>query len=382
VITQSLDAVVLLFPIITPLWFASPNCRDELHEFREGQNRLGQQDLILPVYYRQAPLMQEADDAAPLNERDAATLLRRLQFEDWRALRRTDETDLAYPAAIERLAERAAPVLRLLRQAGLRGGAGGVPSAATSAETADPSGQPQADITGQEAAGGGPDSASAPATIPVCVVDAMGRGDFTTILEALKQAPAGACVMVRPVHYNESLVMDRPIELIGEGDRDDIFIEGTRSETLTFDTNIGIVRNVTLRQRGDDNYCVWIKQGRLNIEECEITSRSLACLSVSSAADPRIRRNRIHDGAIGGILLKDDARGTYEDNDIFANTQSGIQVSGRSDPIIRCNRIHNGRQSGIFCLGRQSRRLRGQRYFFQRELWNPGRWKIGSDHPT
>ena len=243
VITQSLDAVVLLFPVVTPLWFASPNCRDELHKFRQRQIRLGQDDLILPVYYLHAPLMQEDDDAALTDERDAATLLRRLQYEDWRALRRTEETDPAYPAAIERLAERAAPVLRRLRQTALRGGPGATPTAATPAQTTAVRGQTEAATTGQDSTRGEPQRTSPPAAVQTRVVDQMGRGDFTTISAALKEAPVGARVLVRPGHYNESLVMDRPIELIGEGDRDDIVVDGTHSETLTFDTNIGFMRN-------------------------------------------------------------------------------------------------------------------------------------------
>ena len=58
VIGESLDAVVLLFPIISPLWLSSPNCRDELQKFRLRQNKLGRDDLILPIYYRESPLMQ------------------------------------------------------------------------------------------------------------------------------------------------------------------------------------------------------------------------------------------------------------------------------------------------------------------------------------
>jgi F-box protein 11 len=347
VITQSLDAVVLLFPVVTPLWFASPNCRDELHKFRQRQIRLGQGDPILPVYYLHTPLMQEDDDDASADERDAAALLRRLQYEDWRALRRTEETDLAYPAAIERLAEHAAPVLRRLRQTGLRGGLGGITPGAAQAQGVGDGGQSEAPTARQESGRVEADCARSPTAIQTRVVDPMGRGDFTTISAALKQAPVGARVLVRPGHYNESLVMDRPIELIGDGDRDDIVVEGTQFTTLTFDTNIGFVRNMTLRHRGDKNCCVWVKQGRLTIEECDISSRGLACLNVNNAADPRVRRNRIHDGAQGGVLLYDDARGAYEDNVIFANALAGIEAKGTSDMVVRRNRLRDGKSAGV-----------------------------------
>jgi hypothetical protein len=308
VITQSLDAVVLLFPVISPLWFASRNCRDELRKFQQRQTKLEQNDLILPVYYFDTPLMDDDDPDAEPPEREAATLLRRVQFEDWRALRRTDETDPAYGAAVERLAERATPVLRRLRQRDQRPGPASSESVAASTRA---EGGLAGVASGQQSGAAEPARSAPPAQVPTFVVDPMGRGNFTSIAAALKQAPVGARVLVRPGHYLESLVMDRPLELVGDGDRDDIVVESTQSGTLVFDTNIGFVRNMTLRQRGGDDYCVWIKQGRLTIEECDITSRGLACVGISGAADPRVRRNRIHDGAQSGVFVHEDARGTY-----------------------------------------------------------------------
>ena len=122
-----------------------------------------------------------------------------------------------------------------------------------------------------------------------------GRAQFTTISEAIARAPGGSRLLVSRGHYRESVVIDKPLELIGEGAREDVVIEADGPGPLIFDTNIGIVRNFTLRQsRGEGtHYCVWIKQGRLELEDCDISSSSGACVMVANNADPRVRRNRI-----------------------------------------------------------------------------------------
>ncbi len=47
---ESLDEVMFLIPIITPGFFKSRPCRDELEKFLEREKKLERNDLILPVY--------------------------------------------------------------------------------------------------------------------------------------------------------------------------------------------------------------------------------------------------------------------------------------------------------------------------------------------
>ena len=53
-------------------------------------------------------------------------------------------------------------------------------------------------------------------------------------------------------------------------------------------------------------------QGRLFIEDCDITSRSLACVAISGGADPRLLRNQIHGSKQSGVLVYDNGLGTLE----------------------------------------------------------------------
>ncbi len=50
-IDSTLDATTFLIPVIQPLFFSSDACRDELTRFLEREQKLGRNDLILPLYY-------------------------------------------------------------------------------------------------------------------------------------------------------------------------------------------------------------------------------------------------------------------------------------------------------------------------------------------
>ena len=120
---------------------------------------------------------------------------------------------------------------------------------------------------------------------------------------------------------------------------------------------MGMVRNLTLRQGGGGKYyAVDIGQGRLVLEDCDITSQSLSCVAVHGGADPQIRRNCIHDGNQNGILVYENGLGTIEDNDIFGNSRVGnrqgrmvanVEIRQGANPVVRRNRIHDGKGPGI-----------------------------------
>ena len=184
---------------------------------------------------------------------------------------------------------------------------------------------------------------------PTHIVDAMGRGGFLTISKAIKAAQPGDRILVCPGYYTERLVLDKPLEIIGDGDRSDIVIEAKRSNVILFRAAMGIVRNLTLRQVGNGKYyAVDISQGRLVLEDCDITSQSLTCAAVHSGADPQIRRNRIHDGKQSGVLVYDNGLGIIEENDIFGNGRAGVAIRGGGNPTVRRNRIHDGKGGGVF----------------------------------
>jgi hypothetical protein len=111
-IDESLGSATLLIPIVTPSYFLSLACRDELTKFLEREKELKRRDLILPIYYIETPQFENR----PSHNADAlADELSTRQYVDWRHLRKVDLGSQVVDEHIERLA-------KLMRKALERGG--------------------------------------------------------------------------------------------------------------------------------------------------------------------------------------------------------------------------------------------------------------------
>src|SRR5439155_17230254 len=98
--------------------------------------------------------------------------------------------------------------------------------------------------------------------------------------------------------------------IIGDGNLGEVVVEASGVDVVLFKANMGRISNLSLRQVGGGKwFCVDIAQGRLDLESCDITSQSLACVAIHGGADPRLRRNRIHDGKQGGVFVYENGQG-------------------------------------------------------------------------
>jgi F-box protein 11 len=196
----------------------------------------------------------------------------------------------------------------------------------------------------------GPGQAAAASGPPTHVVDGFpGRGDLTTVSAAIKKARPGDRIVVRPGLYEEALVVDKPVEIVGDGPVADIEIRARDTNLLAFRASAGRVANLSLRQAGGtENWCaVDITQGRLDLEDCDISSQDGACVGIHDGANPRLRRNKIHDSRQSGVLVYDSGLGTVEDNDITGNALAGVAIKTGGDPTVRGNKIHDNKQAGV-----------------------------------
>jgi parallel beta-helix repeat protein len=330
-IEETLDEVTLLLVIVTPGLFHSPACRDEVGRFREREKKLGRTDLILPVYYVAA---REMDDPELRRADDLATLLWSRQYADWRELRFEPLTSPVIRKAIATLATRMRDTFWQMPAVPAAAVSGSARSAGLSAAGGDAA-----------AAAGSPRHDSARTEPPTHVVDAYLRGDFATVSEAIQAAKPGDRILVRPGLYEESLVVNKPLEIIGDGPVEDIVIRARNANVLTFLASIGRVANLTLRQVGEEVMGVSIQQGRLDLEGCDISSQAASCVYIWDGADPRLRRNKIHHGKKHGV--QDDGLGTLEDNEIFGNSLHGVVIEVGGSPVLRRNQIHDNKQVGI-----------------------------------
>jgi parallel beta-helix repeat protein len=336
-IDGSLDAVTFLIPILTPGFFRRPACRAELERFLKREEQLGRYDLILPVYYVDTPLL---NDEAKRETDPLAKIIAARQRANWREFRFEPFTSPQVGKMIASMArqivqslERGAPVTPVV----VKPAAAVRNASATAAATA----------KGEEVSAPerGPAAKNEPRTR---IVDAFHRGDHATLTDALKAADPGDRILIRPGLYREGVVIDKPVEIIGDGEPGEVVVEGNGRDTILFQANIARITNLTLRQTGGGVWdCVNIAQGRLDLEGCDITSQGRTCVAIHDGADPRLRRNRIRDAKESGVFVYANGQGTLEDNDIFANTFSGVEIKEGSTPTLRRNRIHDGKAGGV-----------------------------------
>jgi parallel beta-helix repeat protein len=203
---------------------------------------------------------------------------------------------------------------------------------------------------------------SQPAISPLSatlVVSASGDGDYRNIREAMQNVAAGGSLLVRPGLYSEGIVIDKRVEIVGDGRREEIILASASESCIKMQTDQATVRGLTLRQetvrhQGSEGFfAVDILQGRLTLENCDITSDSLSCIAIhNQMADPLIRQCRIHGSADSGIYIFDTATGTVEECDIYDNQNVGVAITEGASPTIKSCSIRDGRNAGIVVWNR------------------------------
>jgi parallel beta-helix repeat protein len=181
------------------------------------------------------------------------------------------------------------------------------------------------------------------------IVDQMHRGDFTTITDAIAVAAPGSRILVRSGVYDDGLIIDKPLEIVGEGKLGDVIIRAVGKSSIFFNTVRGKISNLLIRQNGGgDWYGVDITQGCLELDGCDIASDSRACIAVHGNAYPRIVNNKIHDGKTCGVYVYENGQGVIESNEIYSNEGNGLLISNGGNPTIIHNKIYNGKGCGVY----------------------------------
>ena len=199
------DDVTFLIPIITPSFFTREWCRKELQLFLDREQALGRNDLILPIYYIRCPLLEDEEKR---KQDPLAQVIHERQRADWRHLRFEPFTSPQVGKTLESLALQVSKALERLR----------IPQQPNPAPPPDQkqkesrASDKAQDVTQQT------ETLKASPVIepPTHVVDALYRGDFPSISQAIQAAKPGDRILVRPGLYSEGLIIDKPLEIMGD----------------------------------------------------------------------------------------------------------------------------------------------------------------------
>lgn len=195
--------------------------------------------------------------------------------------------------------------------------------------------------------GAGSPSSSVPVNVTVAP---SGLADYRTISEALDAVPAGSTITVKPGLYTETLWLRQPVEVIGDGNTDEIVISSDNSDCLVMDTILARVTGITFHKTSQGSFFgVNIARGCLILENCDIQSESLAGIAIQGKDTKAIIRHcRIHDCKGSGVLVSNGAEVFFEHCCIDSNLFSGIEVYGNSTRVtFRECKIEKGKQLGL-----------------------------------
>ncbi|MCK5524967.1 MAG: right-handed parallel beta-helix repeat-containing protein [Thiomargarita sp.] len=174
-------------------------------------------------------------------------------------------------------------------------------------------------------------------------------GNCQTISAAIKKAKTGDCILVKPGVYQEDLVIDKSLKIIGDGEVADIVVESQNANCIMMKTDKALVRGLSLHNRAENGYAVDMPQGQLTLEYCDITSDSLTCVGIhGSETEGIVSHCQIHDSKEGsGVYVYKNGTGQIENCDIFGNAYAGIEIKEGGNPVIQHCQIHDN-QVGVY----------------------------------
>ncbi len=173
-------------------------------------------------------------------------------------------------------------------------------------------------------------------------------GECQNISTAIITAEAGDRILVKPGVYQEDLIIDKPLEIFGDGEVADIVVESQNSHCISMKTDNALVRGLSLRNRAENCCAVDIPQGKLRVENCDITSDFFNCIEIhGSEAEGIVSSCKIHDGKEAGVFVVVDGTGTIKDCDIFGNALAGIVIGIGGNSLVQNCKIHDGKEAGV-----------------------------------
>jgi F-box protein 11 len=192
---------------------------------------------------------------------------------------------------------------------------------------------------------------AAPAAGDRIVVCERGTGQFTSLQAALAKAKPYDRILVKPGLYRGEIILDRPVEIVGDGPRAEIILESSEGDTVRMKTTTATLRNLTIRARGAGTgkkiHAVHLDQGRLTLEQCDLNSDSLASVCVHGSAQPSLIDCRLHDGAQGGMLVHSGGRPVVTGCTFENNALAGIVVEKGGQPLVLAGKFYRNRGDGI-----------------------------------
>jgi hypothetical protein len=171
--------------------------------------------------------------------------------------------------------------------------------------------------------------------------------------EAARDAVENACLVLRPGVYRESLTIKKNLQIRAEGEAGTVTLESHSASVMVLEgACLRLSRLVVKGMGGKDKKtqaAMEVRSGRLEMDECNLTSDSSTIVEVKGAQSEAILRGcHLHDGKAGGILFADGAAGYLEECHLYQNKLSQVVIGRGSAPVLTGCKISHALMAGIY----------------------------------
>ena len=178
-------------------------------------------------------------------------------------------------------------------------------------------------------------------------------GQKPTLHEALRDAPAKACLVLHPGDYRESMVIKRDLQIRSDGDPREVIIESLTTSVVSLEGACLYLGQLTLKGVGGKDKrtlpAIEVKSGHLVMEDCDLTSDISTVVDVKGERSEAIlRRCHLHDGKAGGIVFHEGGVGYLEDCHLYQNKLSQVAIGKGCSPTLVSCKISHALMAGIY----------------------------------
>lgn len=195
-------------------------------------------------------------------------------------------------------------------------------------------------------------------------VSQVGKRTHTSIQAALERAEENETITILPGVYEESILIDKNITLIGEGARANIVIHGQSAPALRMKGNVSVsLKNLTIRAdiSGDQGNTIDVVGGTLAMSDCTVSSTSYDCVKVWPSSALNATKCNFRSTAHPAITATEAKVLDVLDCefDISPQTLDGksipVGIQAENSPAVIENSVFNGKgATGIHCIRSKS----------------------------
>ncbi|MGV8039290.1 MAG: protein kinase [Thermoanaerobaculaceae bacterium] len=180
--------------------------------------------------------------------------------------------------------------------------------------------------------------------------------DERSVGAAVARVRAGGTVAVLPGVYRESVQIDRDVELLADGARPEVVIEGLSGPAVTLSSPRATLRGLTLRAPGEaggaPSPALLVKAGAPLLEDCTLTGGGEAAARLGGTSLPTLRRCRVESAGVGdAVVVEGQARALLEGCQV-TDALSGVVVRQEAEATLRACVVSAFPAAGVQVLTR------------------------------